>query len=763
MAVGLQSAREIGACWRQISTASFKDTPDERLKVYNALANLSGHGSEATSSLDMWTAAMLKAVQDPWSRIRKLGRERLLQDVVANAAKMNRDYAQLLPSLLVYKWPRLHFWYEREGLLLLLLGLVSCTPSVVSDRCVLAHVLIQVVLPSLSDPQLPVREVAIKITVQIARLSIELASFTLDYVFALLKECVEGAAEPEAFRVESFLSCFENILSVHAGLFLTRWWDKLQILLQQLAIHCAASVRQGVAGVWALHSPEAFAMLRIATIQKAQTPSESDDWWRMVEALLMALQEQLTHYLCFPDQVAALGLEARGSIADSLYAILLFAEAKQFEVSRMGKQLVPLITQFWVRFAHSLDFLEDCCGKTAVRFRERRHFSTLFLPGLLWFLALRRYVLPLAEVETLRSAVAQHVVPLLGGKLEDFLDPTAKGSKIKEESLSEAVRCSSRSDFSLPIILLCTYLPECCNDFGDTEMIEFALSEEAWERALSEDANNAKYAVDFALAVRNGGGTVTHLVPFWLQRFSGAYTHQQCLTLEAVKIAIGTPKLWEARKPFAFAYHSAFEAPTIQDGGDDVPLGIRWLKQHYPTHTSLPGITSVGLKEDNQVVKIPAILHDVVYKNMYALKGAEPSALHAVRSLMLVECEADPTRETIAAVVAAVVARLNNVAPSWRDAPAHSSGKNSDAPDMIQRHGSENGDGGACGDWDDSGSEADVAGIAPGEEIREARGLLVTILRTHFAGDGDAFLNEVWPTEREGVRFLLGVCCRSFE
>ncbi|ORC92913.1 uncharacterized protein TM35_000022390 [Trypanosoma theileri] len=750
MAGESQTTRQLQAYWRQMLTNSFKDSPDERLQVYTWLSNVPYDGNKLCS--DLWVLAMLKAVQDPWSRVRKLGRESLLAEVTAAAVTPNKMVIRRLVGLLFYKWPRLQHWYEKEGMLKLWEGLVLCTPCVNEDVGVLSHLLLNVVLQSFSDPQFPVREVAVGIALQIAKRSKELASFIMDYIFAKFRVFLKKSEESEVImQIDGFLDCFAKLLVIRSESNLNLWWVKIQPILQQFAHHSAASIRQRVAEVWTIQSEECFKMLLDGIIKMVQTPSQDDEWWRMVETLLMALQKQLERYLSFPKKVTKLGFQAKLQISDSLHAILVFAEAKQFEVARMGKQVLPLLIQFWVRFAPSLSFVKECCSKSAVRFQEREYFSVLFLPEIIWFLTLRRYIQPKTEVKEVKDVVSQYVLTLFEKNI---------GTPLELKSEKENILPLTRSGVSLSILLLCTYFPECCNDSVDDNggtIMNMALSKELWEKTLEEDANNVKYAVDFSLVVRQSGGTVMHLVPTWLHWFSSACAHQQCLILEAVKIAIGAKKHWISHKFFSFAYHSTFDAPTMQDGGEDISRGFHWLKEYYPSESLLPEISSTVLSNnDSRLSNITEYLHTLVYNKVFMSKGAEPSVLHIIRSVMLVECEEDPTEKTMVCIVSAIISRLENVTPNWRDTLLTlNSEENNDFGTITSCE--INSDGG-CSDWDESDSDSGVGVIAIEEEIKEARAQLAAIIRICFARDQGKLLEVAWPKDvRKGIELLCGV------
>ncbi|RNF03138.1 hypothetical protein TraAM80_05996 [Trypanosoma rangeli] len=738
----LQGSRGVPrACWKQMLSEKFGDNPDERLKLYGSLARLARDKNAPYS--DSWTAVMLKASHDSWSRIRQLGRETLLREVKMEVELSNKNFSRRVLSLLLSKWPQMKCWYEREGFLLLLLGFFLSKADVISDGRVLSYILLRVGLPSLLDPQLPVREVAVNVTVQIAELSGDLASFTQDHLLIQLKLLLEERKEPSACEIEGLLSGVTRLMVVCPSTLHTEWWAKMQPLLQQLSVHSAASVRQRVAAVWAPLSVRSFEMLCIAIIKKSESPSESDEWWRMVEVLLMALQEQLAHLLTLTDGEVTVDLETRGaSIADSLYAVLMFAEMQRFEVMRMGKQLVPLLTQFWVRFAPSLDFVEACCGQVERRFLERAHFLRLFLPELIWFLALRRYLRPAEDVERVRDAVSQHLLPLLHGKWNVFLNSNDIGTVLP------------RPGYALAVLLLVTYFPDCLTKSVNRDLMTFALSEGAWKRALSEDIDSVRYGVDFALSVRRIGGTILHLVPVWLEWISNAYAHQQCLILEAVKIAVGSPKYWVSSKPFSFAYCSVFDAPTMQEGGEEVSRGFYWLKLHCPTPACLPEIPFLSADAAGAAGVVPAAVHETVYASVYVSKGTEHSVLRIARSLMLTECEANRKAESIAAVVAAVVARLENVSPRWREALPVSFGGAPGVPDCRAQGGIRDKHSG-CSDWDDSEGGLDAEGVDTDEEIREAGRLFAVILGSCFGADVGGFLRAVGPAERQSAALLL--------
>ncbi|EAN78120.1 uncharacterized protein TEOVI_000525500 [Trypanosoma equiperdum] len=745
MASDLQKSRNTVSAVRKMLVGDLKDNPDERLKVYNMLADTPFKGTGKSPS-DHWVSMMLKAVQDPWSRIRKLGRQCLLRIASTQTGVQKKRYIKQLLNLVRDRWPRVRNWYEKEGLLLLLLDVLSFAEPTSLEEGLLANMLLLLVLPSVSDPQLPVSDAAVEVALLVTQRSENLASFTVDYnVVALRKTCIfdkTGVSDP--LTTAGHLGCLAKLLALHAGLYTTRLMADLHPILQQLSAYPAASLRQQVARVWALRSVENFDMALTTMVEKAHAPSDSDEWWCVVETLLMALQEQLTYYLCFPEKARALKQMARGTIVKSLYAVLVLIEAKQFEVARMAKQVLPLLTQFVVRFTESLAFLGELLGKEAARFQERTNFAFPFLSDLVWFLVIRRYVRPAGEATAVQKAVMQYLIPSLVGEGD-------VSGNIDTEGVA-ATR--GHVDDPLSVILVCTYFPECLKEPAGKRLLKFAIDEAAWRKAFSCFGNVVQYASDFTLLIRQEEVSAGQLLPLWFNWLAGAYTHQQCLILDAIKVAIAPKEQLVGRKRLSFAYHSAFYAPTMKDEGEEVPLGFHWLKQRFPSEELLPETQPVPMNNMEGVEDVLGDLHNVVYRKLYAYKGTEPSVLNAVRSLMMAECGAMPQHKTLAAVVSAVVTRLDSVAPEWRGVLVTQGAKSvGETTAATSRTG--DAPSGGCNNWDDSDSEENVAGVSPDEEIRNARTTLSALVYTHFDGREEAFIQAVCATGSEDVRKLL--------
>ncbi|KAG8347891.1 hypothetical protein TRVL_01271 [Trypanosoma vivax] len=715
--------------------ASFNDNPDERLRVYSDIASKPCLYTGALPGV--WTGVMLRAVQDPWSRIRKLGREEVLRSIAATSTDggLRAHHTRLIVGLLLDRWPRARDWYEREGLLLLVSGLFTTTLDVAYEENMLAQLLLRIVLPSLPSPQKPVSDAAADVAFKVGNRSKSLSSFTTDYIMKALEVASFGSTDAvDPIVVSGYLNCLTKLLPLHDGLRQLHHCAALYPLLKRLAVHPAASVRQYVAGAWALPSVETYVMVCETTINRADTPSDNDDWWRMVETLLMALQEQLTHYLCFPEQASKLCLVPRSLFIDTLHAVLLLVETARFEVSRMAKQVVPLLTQFVVRFTTPPISLKECFRGRTKPLNGCTSFMTLCLPDFIWFLALRRHVAQKEEAEAVRRVVAEHIVPLLAGG--------HSADNVANEMVTGR---------GLAAVLLCTYFPDCCCTPLGKELMNVATDVNTWRASLSGFVSVVKYAADFALTLRQNGKPVQQLLPLWLEWLPGALTHEQCLILEAVKVVIATSTQLSKRKHFSFAYYSSFDAPTMKDSGDDVPLGFHWLKQHFPTVDSLPGaVVPVTPRESEDMASIVDHLHDVVYRNVYASRGTEPSALSAIRSLMCLECEVIPQCEIFATITSAIISRLDSAVPNWHDALQSPGGKVSGTGTAYQ-----GGLGCACDDWDDSDSETNVEGIGTSEEIKDAKCILSALLCNHFKGKEGDLLKSIHSANVENVRALL--------
>nr|CCC93839.1 conserved hypothetical protein [Trypanosoma congolense IL3000] len=755
---------------RQMSCDSFREDPDERLKLYSTIAGAK-HGENAGKNgrpSDQWVAVMMKAVQDPWSRIRKLGRESLLQTLIAQAGEdrkakklkkacgqkkgneakgkgKGKQYALNIVRLLLDKWIRAKNWYEKEGLLLLLRDILTSVPGLEADEGLLVYLLHLVALPSLSDPQLPVSDAAVETTLRVAQMNQSLASFAVDYSMSVLKRaCTEGDADAaELLSVSGCLSALAKLLTLRTRLCTTQLLAELRPLLRRLAVHPAASLRQRVAEAWALSSTENFAIILTMLVESASAPSGTDAWWRMAETLLMALQEQLTHYLRFPDDTKVLEPLTRGTIINCLHATLLLSQGEQFEVARMGKQALPLLTQFAVRFTSSLSFLQDLFGRDVERFQQRVLFAFPFLSDLIWFLAIRRHAHAHREHETVQKVVSNCIIPNLA-RVYNASGPQA------EEALLPPQQCKH----SLSVILLCTYFSDCLEGPDGETLWNLASNSVAWRAAFSYHENVVQYAPDFTLLLRQRGGSPMKLLSLWCGWIPVVYTHQQCLILEAIKVAIAPPQLLEGRKPFGFAYHSAFTAPTMKAEGEDVPLGYHWLKQHFPSAELVPDGPSLATVNTEGVVDIPEELHSVVYTKLYTHKGMEPSSLNAIRSVMMMECEAARRQETFTVVAMGVVSRLDRVAPDWCCAAQRQCMGPGGLDGTGDRPARSNSCGG-CSNWDDSGSEESVEGVSADEEIKDARAMLSAIATNYFNGNKEAFLTAACPSRREDVRKLL--------
>ncbi|EPY22657.1 hypothetical protein STCU_08187 [Strigomonas culicis] len=762
------------------NTVELQDDPDLRLRFYTHVAATAAAAAEKREgNLELWMDTLLKGVQDPWSRVRAAaldGMHHVLAhcldgpaagdadatsppsrkastaspartplrghskrpsaaDAVAPAACQRDRLLHHLVSLMVKRWGSADTpWYVRQGLLRLAAVL---TPHARGDDQAL-HVFAQrMCLPALAEVQRPVREAAVDLLAALVQHSPALATYATDHVVRELGGLhVPPPNTPMDAQEEAAASAMEGLLQAAlrlADLGLIKTSEPpISSLIVIFAAHPASNIRQCVAEALRPPSDDLFVYL---LVQLADFPySDEAQPWQAEETVLMALQQHLRHYLSLADDSAcsvdlssplqvSCSMRARNyyrTTADlmryALTSLVLAAASKRFEVARMGKQVLPLFLQFWTRYVErTTDLLEGVCKVvTDGDLNDKEHvlLEDLALPALWWYLAVRRVVR--GEAEHVSAAVAPYLTltsPLLRRPGGQFV--------------------------STSLLLATTYFAAHC----PPELRAAALQPAAWQPLLTiEQDAGLRYGMDFALAYARSEGLLA-LLPLWLRHLPALQPHLQGVVLAMVDAALrggGAPP-----RPFRFAYTSAFAAPAMLDGGEDLPLGYVWLRAKYPTNAACPPLAlPPDARDAGGVAALSAEAHDAlvdrVLATLYVEPGTEQAVVREVRALMLVLAR-PPARVAAARLLQAVVERLDRVSPAWRTGGVA-------ATTVLAS---------SLHDWDDDddeGGEGMVDTVNAAAELREAKALMATLEQTAAPEDWQAALAALDPS---GAGILL--------
>ncbi|KAK7199977.1 hypothetical protein NESM_000046200 [Novymonas esmeraldas] len=703
------------------------------------------------------------------------------------------------------RWRGTTLWYEQDGIVRVLAKLYnrSGTPAgdaLRTDEAGLRCLLLNIVFPALRNPQLPVRESAAVVLGILAdrrrrtSLSPAITCFVVDHVCRTLAQVpapVRSGAQATSVVLEDTRVLEGNLLAlnelVDAGVMDAESFDVIPLLLR-LSSYPASSVRQYVAQILRPPSPSVFAYLMQRLCEHhncmpRHADGDGDDdgdvelSWQRLETVMMALQQHLLYLHStsapmddgFPVSCDTRGILTPAIFATSLSVVFQATHSPRFEVARMGLQLFPLLQQLSFRFgplAALPRICETCCGVSgcvqaelnrlaasgdaATLARAQTYVATYVVPAMWWFLTIRRLV---AEVRHEQQPVETRA------QVEDAVRPYATLEQVRfasqphlggggDDVVVVVPPCAASTCALLPLV---TYSAGVMDAEEWHRCVDVLLAPSWWAGLLTDPARRelARIGPDFVRAVhRRGTGDemrrVVELVPTLTAALAAAPTHQQCLLVAMIRVAVVAHTASTAaaeERALAFVYHAAYAAPALVEGGDAVPLGHVWLKQVMPTQEAVPTAVlwgepaaemtgeSMVLVESNSAVF--EALERTCYRQLYRSPQTEPVVLRELRTLMVslsrpsAGVPSGTYADSYAAALAAVFGRLERVCPGWWETEDAAAATAAAATADASR----------CDDdecWDDWDADADEDGAAQGiyaaEEMRNAAAV-VSVLR----------------------------------
>lgn len=524
---------------------------------------------------------------------------------------------------------------------------------------------------------------------------------------------------------------------------------------------------------------------------------------------MMALQQ---HYL----NIAAVRATTRdwlhaSSRSDDILAIMrtntplsvVFhaMHSPRFEVARMGAQLFPLLLQSCVRFLLPSDMprvCEACCGAegcvqqelnrlqlqgdVATLAKAQSSIATHVMPGLWFYLAVRRIE---AEV-TGRSprAAAAHGSR---AEVETMIRPYATLEHITYACQPHASgACTPCVASTCALLVLTAYHARVMEPAEWHRCVNVVLQPSWWEELLSNPVRReqVRFGPDFVRTVHHCGTPeqsqcIVELIPTLTAALANAQTHQQCLIIAMIRVAVSVHACSQApmdERAMAYVYHDVYAAPALTEGGEATPLGHTWLKLFAPTQDAIPtsvfwrptekgagGEVKIVIRRDSDVFRA---LDTVCFKEIFQSTKTEVSVLRELRTLMMslsrlgmhkpccsssVEVSRSVTEGEIAVndeggkeekeeeavgdvdwyslSLEAVFGRLDKVCPRWRER-TYKADEDGAGEDEEAEEGEEEEDGDVCwDDWDDDEEDADgcAQGIYEAEALKSAVNIVSTL------------------------------------
>lgn len=744
-----RSSRE---CYLAICSRALADSPDERLRLYRHACDMSAQVTagpvkiSASQDRRLWAEILIKGSQDPWSAVRNVSVKGLLKLLVCHLREVSSgnqacdptSYGTLpadssynatpeataLVCLLLRRWSAAKEWYQKEGLLCVWRGMAD---YLLSNEQVAWMVLHRVALHALKDPQLPVREGAAELTVSLALPLSPRSLYILDHIVTTLRNAeipdaiISVADEVATHAVEGHLLALLRLIRSGAAEQLLTGHLVLGVFFR-LASHPASSVRQYIAEILGPRNDRLFECLLVHMAEEHKAAQSDAAQWQRLETVMMALHRHLDWYLVQPpgyhpcffsaDSSRSSPIASPHLLGNCVFALLAAAVSDVFEVSRMGRQVMPLLIQFWVRYSATVRDVFDICllGRRdrCVNLRANEFYGEMVLPCLWWFAAIR-HATDVTAREDIQQIVRRH----------------ANVERLGLDALT--LTCVA------PVaVVIATFYSFCHHD---PEMQALALREETWRSIMEKKRTYIRFGPNFVAAMQRNGVGVQHLVPVWALALRNLMTHEQCMVLCMIRLAVtGAQPKGEEVCPFVFAYRSTFAAPAVQEGGEDIPLGYTWLRVYFPSESdasslhvryrspSSPGVVSIPMKVDAMVAQ-SIVQH--VFQDLYVSPGTEPAVLHEIRSLMR-SCWGDEQRINGDTgwgfvILRAVISRLDAVAASWPSASAGAATTLSKSDES---------------DWDDDNGEA-VHGISVEEEVADAKNMALQLSDSLFSSPAE--------------------------
>ncbi|KAG5489408.1 hypothetical protein GH5_00277 [Leishmania sp. Ghana 2012 LV757] len=509
--------------------------------------------------------------------------------------------------------------------------------------------------------------------------------------------------------------------------------------------------------------------------------------WQRLETMMMALQQ---HLLCLHTTPAAMqdlfhlnpktkGILTPVMLSTSLSVVFQATHSPRFEVARMGLQLFPLLLQLSLRFCPPAAVpcvFEACggpdgcvqaelnrlaaCGAIETLAKAQTYVATCVVPALWWFLTIRRLVAELSS--KMAPSPATGTSAETRAQVEDVVRAYATLEYVRfasqahlrgEASNSATPPCAAATCALLP---LTAYFATVMDPEEWHRCVDELLSPSWWAGLLADPAQReqARVGPDFVRAVHRRGTSnqiqrVVELVPTLTAALVNAPTHQQCLLLAMIRVAVtGHPAgaMAVEEQALSSVYHEAYAAPALVEGGDAVPLGHVWLMEYMPTQEAIP--TAVLWGEPVKVRGAPMVfaestsaVFEVIekkcYQELYQSPQTEPVVLRELRALIISLSHPSMSAPTgmhfywYATALAAVFGRLEKVCPQWQETDAAAAAAARAAVDSSGGVDNEHWD-----DWDDDEDGA-AQGIYATEEVRNAKAV-VSVLRERAAACSEA-------------------------
>ena len=704
-----------------------------------------------------------------------------------------------------------------------------------SDESGLRTLLFKVLFPAFRDPQLPVRESAAALLgVLVDRdraspISPAIVSFIVDHVSSTLARvsvptCSRSPLSPSDQGNTRVLEGNLLALVVLVDMSVIQVADSSMMpLLLRLASYPASSVRQYIAQILRPPSPPVFVYLMEYLCKfdglkphRSEADDESEEGdedagdgelnWQRQETVLMALQQ---HFL----NVAAIRATTQDWVYASAYSEHVLAllrsatpllvvframHSPRFEVARMGTQLFPLLLQSCIRFLPLEDLpriCEACCvadgcmqkelsalqaqGDAEALSKAQLSMATLVMPGLWFYLAVRRIEMeltggPRGEVERLIRPYATLGCVAFASQAHRSRDDADNASTTTTTAPCVASTCA--------LLVLTAYFARAMEPAEWHCCVEEVLKPSWWADLLSNPVRReqVRFGPDFVRAVHHCGTPaqsqrIVELIPTLAAALADAQTHQQCLIISMIRVAVSAQACINApmdERAMAYVYHDVYAAPALTEGGEATPLGHTWLKLFAPTQDAIPttvfwgspekettsGEARIVIHRDSDVFRA---IDAVCLKDLFQSTKTEHSVLRELRSLMTSLARLSAHRRNCSNVggksgddssdvdwyalsLKSIFGRLDRVCPRWRERAAAEDDDGDTAANGEAAGVEEEDDDDVCwDDWDDDDDDADgcAQGIYEAAAIKNAVSMVTTLSEWVAANSHDSGRN----------------------
>lgn len=546
------SSFDLLAHWRVVQ--SCPNDPDARLSAFKQFFSASVESCDAFVS-DSWLSLALRGVADVWSVIRKLS----VASIVQQLQQLRRlDHAAPIPlrfmHLVQLARAAKQSWFCADGFLLLIKELAKplkianeCSPLRLCD-CILSEdervqLAVTHILDFVTHEQLQVRMNAIE-TIALLREEPLVDRILLSVMPPRLR--LGLSMDAPVSTLEGLLELVLRYPSLHNFVMELQSIEGLP-----LASHEAATVRQSFADFVAkAHGEDVAATVGLLLPLLGGSDEVILEMWARIETLLMSLQCQLRDIICTHAREllhASSSKYKRDSPRPQnvLPRLLQASTCSKFEIRRMGEQVVPLYCQYIAHREPPEALLPLLLSAALKPVHER----------LCWFLMQRRVVATFVQsTSPMFVLTGKAVVSEIDAALVSQIDPN-------RSHIPPIVR----------IILTC---------YGPRTFRRLATQSD-WESALRDPSSSElsiRYAPDFALV----SPVAIFIVEHWVRELcnESVACHVQLLLLEAIKNLIASAS--SSHVMLLFSSRADFRAPSLLDGGDDIPEGFAWLHGMLP-------------------------------------------------------------------------------------------------------------------------------------------------------------------------------------